>query len=173
MAIQEYSKYHITAFWTPESYQHLEYIQEEFNDPDSLAQWLSVGYPNRFTGDMCDMRSPQPMWNDRIIRTFTKFGWQDIGTSYYRMNPGTVLPTHKDLYKKYIEIFNLQGQEQYIRRAIIFLENWQSGHYLEICGDVITDWTAGTVIEWAYDAPHLAANIGLTPRYTLQVTGHL
>jgi len=29
------------------------------------------------------------------------------------------------------------------------------------------------VIEWAYDTPHMAANIGLEPRYTLQITGHV
>jgi hypothetical protein len=56
---------------------------------------------------------------------------------------------------------------------VVFLENWSSGHYLEIGGDVITNWTAGTVVEWAYDVPHMAANIGLLPRYTLQVTGHI
>jgi hypothetical protein len=27
------------------------------------------------------------------------------------------------------------------------------------------------VIEWMYDAPHMAANIGPEPRYTLQITG--
>jgi hypothetical protein len=175
MAIREYSKYHITPFWAnrPESYKNLDYIQEEFNDADSLKHWLDLGYPNKFTGDMCDMRSPQPMWNERIIKIFEKYGWQDIGTSYYRMGPGTILPMHSDLYIKYIDLFNLQGQEANIKRAIVFLENWSSGHYLEICGDVITNWTAGTVVEWAYDAPHMAANLGTLPRYTLQITGHV
>jgi hypothetical protein len=175
MAIQEYSKYQITPFWksNQSSYKDLEYIQEEFNDPDSLSQWLGAGYPNKFTGDMCDMRSTQPHWNHRIISKFEKYGWKDIGTSYYRMGPGTILPMHSDLYVKYIDLFNLQGKEETIRRAVIFLEDWQSGHYLEICGDVITGWEAGAVVEWAYDAPHMAANMGMTPRYTLQVTGHI
>lgn len=176
MATHEYSKYQITPFWKShgiESYTELDYIQEEFNDPDSLTLWRNLGYADKFTGDMCDMRSPQPIWNDRIIGVFEKYHWKDIGTSYYRMWPGTILPMHQDLYKKYIDLFNLQGQEQSIRRAIIFLEDWQSGHYLEICGDVITKWIAGTVVEWAYDAPHMAANLGSTPRYTLQITGHV
>jgi hypothetical protein len=29
------------------------------------------------------------------------------------------------------------------------------------------------VFEWTYDTPHMAANIGLEPRYTLQITGHI
>lgn len=174
MATPAYSKYYITPFWAnrPESYRDLYYTQEEFNDPESLKKWIDLGYPNKFTGDMCDMRSPQPMWNERIIKIFEKYNWKDIGTSYYRMSPGTVLPMHSDLYVKYIDLFNLKGREESIYRAVIFLEDWQSGHYLEICGDVVTKWTAGTVVEWNYDAPHMAANLGVLPRYTLQVTGH-
>lgn len=175
MATHEYSKYKITPFWAnrPESFKGLDYIQEEFNDPDSLAKWRELGYAEKFTGDMCDMRSPQPMWNERIIKIFERYGWKDIGTSYYRMGPGTILPMHSDLYVKYVDLFDLKGREETIKRAVVFLENWQSGHYLEICDDVITKWEAGTVIEWTYDAPHMAANIGSTDRYTLQITGHL
>jgi hypothetical protein len=70
-------------------------------------------------------------------------------------------------------LFNLQGQEQSIRRAVVLLEDWKSGHYFEGLGTPLTQWKAGQVIEWTYDTPHLAANIGFEPRYTLQITGHL
>ena len=89
------------------------------------------------------------------------------------MNTGTILPTHGDLYKKYIEIFQLQGRERSIHRAVIFLEDWKPGHYLECDGEPITKWHAGDGVIWQYDTPHLAANMGLEPRYTLQITGHL
>lgn len=165
-------KYSLDVFWDDE-YKDLHYINEPFNDVDSLTTWVEQGYPLRFTGDMCDMRKPQPSWNQQFIEHFTALGWKDIGTSYYRMTTGTVLPTHGDLYLKYIQLFNLQGQEQNIRRAIVFLEDWKSGHYFEAMGVAETGWSAGRVIEWTYDTPHLAANIGLEPRYTLQITGHL
>ena len=83
------------------------------------------------------------------------------------------MPVHKDLYKRYIEIFNLQGQEKCIRRALVLLEDWKSGHYLEVDNVPIVKWRAGDVAEWIYDTPHMAANIGLEDRYTLQITGHL
>jgi hypothetical protein len=171
MATPVIIKYHVHKFWN-EEYKSLNYINEPFNDDPNVARWLELGYPNKFTGDMCDMRSPQPTWNKGFTSIFEEMGWQDVCTSYYRMMPGTMLPTHSDLYKKYVELFNLQGQEHTIRRASVLLENWQPGHLLECCGDVITDWTAGTVIEWAYDTPHMAGNSGTTPRYTLQITGH-
>jgi hypothetical protein len=172
MATHEIIKYHVPAFWNDE-FMHLDYVNESFNDPESTARWLELGYANKFTGDMCDMRSAQPSWNPVIIDIFHQMGWQDIGTSYYRMMPGTILPTHQDLYKKYIDIFGLQGQEHTIRRAVIFLQDWQPGHYFEGMDEPVVKWRAGDVVEWCYDTPHMAANIGTTARYTLQVTGHV
>jgi hypothetical protein len=89
------------------------------------------------------------------------------------MHTGTVMPNHSDLYRRYIELFNLTGRETTIRRALVLLEDWKSGHYLEVMGSSVVEWSAGTVLQWTYDTPHMAANIGLEDRYTLQVTGHL
>jgi hypothetical protein len=165
-------KYKLKVFWDDE-FKNLNYSNEPFNDIQARDCWIEQGYPNRFTGDMCDMRSPQPTWNQQFIDIFTLQGWKDIGTSYYRMNTGTVLPTHGDLYVKYIDLYQLHGQEHNIRRAIVFLEDWKPGHYAEYMNSPLVEWQAGQVVEWPYDTPHMAANIGLEPRYTLQITGHL
>jgi hypothetical protein len=163
-------QYQLYPFWNDE-YTRLNYITEPFNDVALLQRWQTQGYGHKFTGDMCDMRLAQPSWNQRFIEVFAEQGWKDIGTSYYRMNTGTLLPTHGDLYLKYIDLFSLQGQEQSIRRAVIFLEDWQPGHYAEYMEQAYVNWRAGSVIEWTYDTPHMAANMGPTPRYTLQITG--
>jgi len=172
MATHEILRYHIPKFWN-EEFKQLNYVNESFNDIVSIENWMSQGYANRFTGDMCDMRSPQPTWNQQFVNIYTELGWKDIGTSYYRMSTGTILPTHSDLYLRYVDLFNLNGQEQRIRRAIVFLEDWKPGHYAEYNSTAKVDWQAGDVVEWCYDAPHMAANMGLEPRYTLQITGHL
>jgi hypothetical protein len=166
------SKLHFQRFWDDE-YKHLAYIREPFNDPESVAQWTVQGYLGPFSGVMCDMRQQQPSWNQRFIDLFAASGWKDIGTSYYRMDTGVILPVHIDLYRKYIELFDLKGKEHSIRRAIVFLEDWAPGHYFEANGIAYTDWRAGDCFEWIYDVPHAAANIGLTSRYTLQITGHI
>ena len=165
-------KYHIRKFWDDE-FKHLNYVNEPFNDNENTRHWIDLGFPPKFTGDMCDMRSPQPSWNTAFIKMFEEMGWKDIGTSYYCMRPGTILPVHRDLYKKYVELFNLQGKETTIRRAVVYLEDWKSGHYAEFKERAFTGWRAGDVVEWYYDTPHLAANMGTEPRYTLQITGHL
>lgn len=164
--------YNLDVFWDTE-YRSLDYTQEPFNDPADVARWIRQGYQTKICGDLCDMRSPQPSWNYKFVEHFESIGWKDIGTAYYRMTSGTVMPVHEDRYVKYIDLFNLRGKEHNIRRALVLLEDWRSGHYLEVMGQPYVNWTAGTVVEWVFDTPHMAANIGLEPRYTLQITGHL
>lgn len=172
MLRQEYKHYHIEPFWD-EEFKTLNYVHEPFNDPDKVSEWINLGFSSRFAGNMCDMRYPQPSWNNKFIAIYESMGWKDIGTSYYQMKPGTVLPEHRDLYKTYLKKFNLQGNENSIRRAVVFLEDWQPGHYIDCMGRPFVDWKAGDVVEWIYSTPHTAANIGLVDRYTLQVTGHI
>ena len=164
--------FNIEPVWG-DAYKFLDYETESFNNPEDTAKWLTQGYTGKFTGAMCDMRRPQPVWTNKIISYFAALGWKDIGTSYYRMDTGTILPVHRDIYKRYVELFDLEGKQQTIHRAIVFLEDWASGHYLELNGVPLVQWKAGDTVLWQYDTPHMAANIGLNPRYTLQVTGRV
>jgi hypothetical protein len=170
MATHEY--FNLAPFWD-EEFKNLEYRKETFNDPGTQIEWEDAGFRGPFGGWMCDMRSPQPSWNKEFVDFFKSLDWKDIGTSYYRMEPGSSLPEHVDTYKRYIELFDLKGQEHTIRRAVVFLEPWQSGHYAECNGVPYVDWIKGFTLTWDYDAPHIAANMGMTPRYTLQITGHI
>jgi hypothetical protein len=172
MVTQETFKIFVNPFWDDE-YKKLNYSFEPFNDNQSLTKWRNQGYGGMFAGMMCDMRKPQPSWNNKFIDYFSKLGWKNIGTSYYRMDTGTILPSHSDLYTRYIEIFNLKGKEQSIVRAVIFLEDWKSGHYAEYDYKPFVEWRKGDCVYWRYDTPHMAANMGPDPRYTLQITGHL
>ena len=165
--------FNIAPFWDDE-YTRLDYVKEPFNDPATVATWQNAGFLGPFGGSMCDMRGQQPSWNQKFIDFFQTYEhWKDIGTSYYRMEPGTSLPTHVDTYKRYIELFDLKGREDTIRRAVVFLEPRKSGHFAECEGQGYADWVAGFTLVWSWNAPHAAYNMGLEPRYTLQVTGHI
>lgn len=167
-----FKTYHIEPFWDDE-YRHLEYKREPFNDPESVNEWVNLGFSGKITGEMCDMRSRQPSWNHRFVEYFESRGWKDIGTSYYRMTSGTVMPTHSDLYRAYVKRFGLEDRKHTVSRALVLLEDWKPGHYLDCMGQAFVHWRAGDVVEWTYDTPHTAANIGFEDRYTLQITGHL
>jgi len=172
MVTHAISEYQLEVFWDDE-YKGLDYIYEPFNDPESVNQWINQGYQSKICGAMADMRHRLPSWNHKFIEYYEDLGWRNVGVSYYRMSTGTVMPVHSDLYKRYVELFDLKGREHLIRRALVLLEDWKSGHYLEVMNRPIVNWSAGHVVEWTYDTPHMAANIGLENRYTLQITGHL
>lgn len=157
----------IQPWWTDE-HRFLPYINEPFNDDQALAEWRALGYTQtRFTGDMYDMRNAEPQWITQFRHTFK---WQNFGWSCYRMGPGTALPNHSDTYERFRTIHGIQDIET-IYRAIVMLEDWQSGHYLEVAGTPVISWQQGDCVVWRGSTPHLAANTGKTDRYTLQITG--
>ena len=160
---------HIASWWDLR-HRDLDYINEPFNDQASLDKWKKLGFvQSKFTGDMYDMRFDAPDWIDGFGAYFKD--WKNIGWSVYRMGPETILPNHSDLYSRYKQVHGLSDSKN-IWRAVVFLESWQSGHYIEIDGNGITGWSAGDYIAWNDDVKHLAANMGETNRYTLQLTGH-
>jgi len=154
--------------WWGISHRNLQYINEPFNDEASIERWRELGYTQqKFTGDLYDMRSDEPEW---INEFRSLFKWQHWSWSVYSMPPGIVLPSHQDTYRRFREIYNVTDAEK-ILRAVVFLEDWSSGHYLEVNETPIVKWKAGDYVVWSNDTPHMAANMGVTNRYTLQITG--
>ena len=168
MEIPEQSNWlrgHTDPVWK-DQYKDLMYINEPFNDPVSLQEWRDLGYTQtKFTGDMYDMRQKEPVWMDAIRKVLP---WKHFSWSIYRMNPGNCLPEHGDTYARFRQLYNHNGD---IHRAIFYMEDWQSGHISEIEKQPFINWHAGDYIIWKNDTLHLAANVGKTPRYTLQITG--
>ena len=156
----------ILPFWGLQ-HRYLPYVRQPFNCLEDVTLWRSLGYSQEhFTGEMYDMPNPMPEWTAKFLNVFLGI---NIGISFYRMNTCNILPYHQDTYKKYIELFNIKDTAK-IYRAIIFLEDWKPGHIFEIESTPITNWKAGEYVLWQYDAAHMAANLGLEPRYTLQIT---
>jgi hypothetical protein len=88
------------------------------------------------------------------------------------MTPGNVMPWHYDKFYYMNRIVN-EEQKEYVVRFLIFLEDWQSGHYLEAGRSIITGWRAGDIIVWHPNRGHLSSNVGLTNKWTCNVTGVL
>ena len=78
-------KGHIEPFWTKQSYSQLDYTLESFNNNTDLIKWKRQGYVHpcsHYTGMMCDMRKPQPTWNQEIIKWFEDtYNVKNVGTS--------------------------------------------------------------------------------------------
>lgn len=158
---------HINPWWGI-SHRDLEWIGEPFNDPTAIRAWREIGFwQERFHGDMYDMRFQEPSWIDPFRQHFS---WEQFSWSVYKMTPGRILPEHADTYVRFRRIHNISDVND-IWRAVVFLEDWQQGHYLDISKTPIVGWRAGDVVAWQGETLHTAANVGMTDRYTLQITG--
>ena len=158
----------ITPWWD-DSFKKLNYIYYPLKNTHDLERWTIQGYNNKFNlnGGLYNMSQPMP---DYALPFFTLFYWDNVGLAFYKMNTMDALPLHQDSYTSYIKMFDI-SDPGIVWRCIVFLEDWKSGHYFEIDGSAYVNWRAGDYVMWNYDVPHYAANIGLEPRYTMQITG--
>jgi hypothetical protein len=156
----------ITPFWG-DDYQKLNYVRRPHNNSEQLEEWKSQGFTHKnFTGKMYGMDNDMPSWTKKF---FELFDTDRVGLTLYVMETGDVMPTHSDTFAKFRQIHNLSDSDD-IYRAIVFLEDWRNGHVFEIDSTQITGWKAGDYVLWKNDTPHMAANLGLEPRYTAQLT---
>ena len=88
----------------------------------------------------------------------------------FRQLPGQILPSHIDNYKKPTEIHVSDTALNAVRFAVA-LNNWTTGHYWHFGNAVWQQWNAGDCVHWHRTMPHGTANVGHTPRWTLQITG--
>lgn len=156
---------HVKPWWD-DKFKEFEYKYLPHKDETMVREWKAQGYANMHLNGAI-----HPL-NDRdYAQEFLKiFGWKDAGAALYKMNTGDVLPVHQDHYITYQRVFNITDTDC-IWRAIVFMEDWKSGHYFEIDGTPWTNWDRGDYVVWNYDVPHMAANLGVDPRYTMQITG--
>ena len=104
-----------------------------------------------------------------------QLGIEPVTVSAIKQPPGCVIPLHRDTF--YQTKIKYPNDSRKIVRANIFLEYSQIGHIIQyIQSDVIhsvTEWSAGEGYMWDNEIVHLGANAGMTPKFTLQVTGFL
>ena len=151
-----------------DSFKNLDYQYRPHKDHDMVQQWHDQGYSENLTlnGSAHNLEGTIPKYIQPLCN---KLGWRDIGCALYQMNCGNIIPVHRDHYTVYKKIIGIRPDQ--IWRAVVFLEDWKSGHYFEINSKPITQWSAGDYVVWNNDVPHMAANVGVEPRYTLQITG--
>jgi hypothetical protein len=149
-------------------YKNLDYINRPFNDQKTIEKWKSLGHNyEKYTGLMRDQSQQLPDWCFNVLE---QIPLQKPSITLYCMPPGIIMPEHSDAFVKYREIMNLKETDN-VGRAVIFLEDWKSGHYFEIDETPIINWKKGNYVMWKNDTPHMAANLGKENRYTMQITG--
>lgn len=165
---QRWVKGHLGRFWESTSFNQLDYVRQPITREET-NEWVKKGYDyvKSYTGMMYDNRNTMPAWVDSLKGIFPIF--KNMTFTFYKMNTLEIMPEHVDHFRTYMKLFDVPYNKCY--RILVMLEDWKPGHYLEIDGQGIVNWIAGDYFVWQSDVPHAASNIGVEPRYTLQVTG--
>jgi len=108
---------------------------------------------------------------DVNVHKFCKTLFPRYSVGVMKQPPGQTLPEHKDTFYMFAKEYNIDPS--HCCRINIFLEDWQSGHYFEIEQKPVIKWKAGDAIMIKHNVPHLSGNMGMTTKYTMQVTGVL
>lgn len=159
-------KGHVSKFWN-DKFKSLPYNRQPITR-EEISHWRSQGYDyvKSFSGSMYDNRNPMPNW---IANLKFLFGMYNQTYTFYKMDTLEIMPTHSDHFNTYCKLNNTTPDN--VERVILMLEDWKPGHYFELDGVGYVNWKAGDWFKWRGDVPHAASNIGIEPRYTLQITG--
>ena len=151
-----------------EEFLSFSYIKQPIKDSEVL-RWREQGYYHKsFTGALYSSKNPMPKWTIDVSKNI---GLKNCGYTFYKMETLDIMPPHYDHFETYCKIFNKDINEVF--RAIVFLEDWKPGHYFEYNKIGLGNWKKGDYVMYSYDIEHAASNIGIDPRYTLQITGTL
>jgi hypothetical protein len=87
--------------------------------------------------------------------------------SWTCIEPGQAIPIHTDAFYKLRQQNNVDVGD--CLRYLIFLQDWQLGHFVEFEELIITKWTAGDVWVFDHTSQHCAANASNSDFITCQV----
>lgn len=152
----------------PEDFD-FSWVRQPIKDSEE-SDWNNLGYVVKsYSGMMYDSKNIMPDWILEIGDNFLEL--KNKTYTIYKMSTCEIMPTHVDHFETYCRLFSVDRSRVY--RVIVFLKDWFPGHYFEISGKGIVNWKKGDWVMWSNEEPHAASNIGIEPRYTLQITGHV
>jgi hypothetical protein len=154
----------IPVFWNKE-----HYIDSGWYEHEDKTHGFSTDSDNyRIYGNNIGVLIPTTL--DPIFeRAFDFFDLGELVFSLSRYTPGMLLPWHRDNYPTYSKNKKVADPETVVR-IMVFLEDSNPGHQLWI-EDRLCYGPAGSWYAWQGRAKHMAANLGETDRYALQITG--
>jgi hypothetical protein len=147
--------------------------EEGKNLNESLKKNKEWGYlPSNTISWKTTCKSPQlhMSWENRIAKQLPFY--QNCVITPTLLTPGNVMPWHRDGFH-YFKLQQSPTDIEYIVRSLIFLKDWENGHYLQVEDSVIHHWKAGEVLFWHPSRYHVVANAGCTDRWTCNITGVL
>ena len=111
-----------------------------------------------------------------LFKKFIKVsGLAHATSSLIKQYPGNIIPWHYDThitFKNKIEK-NKNLKNKKILRYMVFLTDWDWGHYFHYGNHVMQPWKAGETWDLTGGIYHGSANCGVTPKITMHWSGKL
>jgi len=133
------------------------------------------GFPESYHEDNTQI---QQLWFDNDVVDYDQLekllSIEVVTVSTILQPPGNTITMHRDTFFKINKMYPEDTRKKV--RANIYLEDWAPGHFINYQDEdkewqTSTHWTAGEGFIWDSEHLHLSANAGLTPKYTLQISG--
>jgi hypothetical protein len=167
--------YDLTAFLSADYEQHHgSCISYQVREQEDIHQ-IFGGFPKSYSEENTRI---QQLWFDDGDIDYAllgaELGIEVITVSSILQPPGNVITMHRDTFFKINNQYPNDTRKKV--RANIYLEDWAPGHFINYQDEnkqwqTSTHWQAGEGFVWDSEHLHLSANAGLTPKYTLQVSG--
>jgi hypothetical protein len=159
---------HIEPLWNINEFKELDYKFDKHKDRDYLNYLEKLGHSQDAMA-MYNYFEPNPMPAGVYDHILPSFALTDASVAVNYFKPGQYIPTHVDLFSRYLELHNVTSQD--IVRVIVMLEDSQPGQIIQICSDTIGKWKAGDWFGWDAEDPHAFYNLSEHDRYAIQITG--
>jgi len=165
----------IPVHWKPGDYEHLPWYEH----PDKRQGFTTRKENYDIYGERVGCLIPKfeevgkgvfiPDGTSKIFGyVLSQFDLDDSVYAFAKYTPGLILPWHKDNYPTYAR--NKKAEVEDIVRIMVFLHDPAPGHQLWI-EDQYCSGPAGSWFSWQGATKHMAANLGETDRYVIQITG--
>ena len=94
-------------------------------------------------------------------------------SSLIKQYPGNIIPWHYDTHITFKNLIkkNKKLKNKKAIRYMVFLTDWDWGHYFCVGNSNVHQWKAGDIITWEPHLHHCGSNAGMSPKITLNITG--
>ena len=110
-------------------------------------------------------------WQAPMLELFPEL--KHVGVSLFVQPPGHCIPSHVDTYSSFKRRTGISGEYTNLRRYMIFVSDWDWGHFFHWGNHCLNQWKAGDFWDLKGGVYHGSANAGVTPKITIHWSGEL